>query len=39
MNNEQFEVTNVVFPNVVFPNDEIAICYYKDAKDMNIGSN
>ena len=34
MNNEQFEVTNVVFPN-----DEIAICYYKDAKDMNIGSN
>ena len=34
MNNEQFEVTNVVFPN-----DEIAICYYKDSKDMHIGSN
>jgi hypothetical protein len=32
--NEQFEVTNVVFPN-----DEIAIFYSKDSKNMHIGSN
>ena len=34
MNTDQYEVTDVVFPN-----DEIGICYYKDAKDMHIGSN
>ena len=34
MNTDQFVVNDVVFPN-----DEICICYYKDAKDMHTGSN
>ena len=33
-NNDQYEVRNVIFPN-----EHIAICYYKDAKNMHIGSN
>ena len=34
MNSDQYEVIDVVFPS-----EEIGICYYKDAKDMHIGSN
>jgi len=34
MNNQQYEVNNIVFPN-----DHICICYYKDSKDMHVGSN
>jgi hypothetical protein len=34
MNNQQYEVNKIVFPN-----DHICLCYYKDSKDMHVGSN
>ena len=34
MNTDQYEVENVLFPN-----DHVGICFYKDAKSMHVGSN
>ena len=34
LNTDQYEVSNIVFPN-----DSVAICYYKDSKGMHLGSN
>ena len=34
LNNDQYEVTNLVFPN-----DNVGMCFFKDGKSMHIGSN